>query len=118
MAAYEISTLTDGETQYYDQRVRLGGVDWVFEFLYSDRRGVWTFSVANLDGEYVLTGQTVTCGVSLLARAVGGPVGTLLAIPASADNLSPPGLTELGDRVRLVWFDATKTPLVPATRTV
>lgn len=103
MAIHEIPTLTDGETRSYSQRVRLGGVDWLFEFLYSERRDRWTFSILNQAGEYVLTGQLVCCGLGLLQRAVFGPTGQVYALPEDGD-LTAPGLTELGTRVKLWWF--------------
>ena len=97
-----IPTLTDSETLHYRQRTRLDDQDWFLTFLWNERCAVWTLTIDALDGSRVLTGQRIVVGLPLLGRAIGGPSGNLVALSETSD-LSPPGLTELGARVRL-WF--------------
>jgi hypothetical protein len=49
--------------------------------------------------------RTVSLNIVLNRRAVAGPPGAFMAVPTS-DDLEPPGLTELGGRVRLLYVDA------------
>lgn len=102
----EINTLTDGLTAY-DQRTELDGVEYLFTFRWNARRERWTFSIDGLDGTPILTGQTISLWVPLNRRAVGGPPGVLMAIPED-DSTDPPGLLELGARVRLYYLTAAE----------
>jgi hypothetical protein len=101
-----LPTLTDG-TEAYDQRIQLEGVEWLFSHRYNFRRELWTFSIAALDGARVLTGQSVHVGIILNRRAVRGPPGLFIAISETADP-SPPGLHELGERVKLMYLTAAE----------
>lgn len=104
MATLQIPTLTDGTTAY-DERVELDGVEYLLTFLWNTRRERWSFSINGLDGADILTGQTVSLQVPLNRRAVGGPPGAFVAVSLT-DNLDPPGLTELGERVVLLYIEA------------
>jgi hypothetical protein len=99
-------TLTDGQTAY-DQRTELDGVTYLFTFRWNARRERWTFSIDGLDGTPILTGQTVSLFVPLNRRAVGGPPGVMLAIPED-DSTEPPGLLDLGARVKLQYWTAAE----------
>lgn len=105
MSELTIPTPTDG-TPVFDARVRLDGTDYVFDFRFANRRGVWVFGITGLDGARILVGQTVVCGLPLLRRAIGGPPGQLFAFGSPISNLDPPGLTELGGRVSLTYYTA------------
>jgi hypothetical protein len=105
MAVLEIPTLTDG-TPTYDIRTALDGVEYILTFAWNARRERWAFSINGLDGADILTGQTVSLGIPLGRRAVGGPPGVLMAISTS-DDVETPSLTELGARVRLLYVEAT-----------
>lgn len=105
MATLLIPTLTDG-TQTYDHRAEIEGVEYILTFAWNARRDRWAFSITGLDGVPVLTGQTVSIGVPLNRRAVNGPPGVFMAVTVSAD-VEPPGLTELGGRVSLLYIEAT-----------
>lgn len=103
MATLEIPTLTDG-TLAYDQTVELEGVTYRFAFRFNVRRECWTFSIRGLDDTPILTGQVVSLSIPLNRRAVGGPPGRLFAISTAGDE--PPGLLDLGGRVRLVYVES------------
>lgn len=105
----EIPTLFDG-TVAYRQRTRLGtgeaGQDWILQFRWNARTSLWYLTILDLESAYVVTGQAVTCEIDLLARAMGGPEGFLIAV--SADGSEAPGLLELGDRVKLYFTDGVE----------
>ncbi len=104
MATLEVQTLTDG-TLTYDHRAIIEGVEYLLTFQWNARRERWAFSINGLDAAPILTGQTVSLGIPLNRRAVGGPPGVFIAVSTS-DNLEPPALTELGGRVRLLYVEA------------
>lgn len=105
----QIPTLFDG-TVAYRQRTRLGigdaAADWILDFRFNARTGMWHFSMLDLESTPVLTGQAVTCGIdlNLLQRAVGGPGGYIFALSGDG-GVEAPGLLELGDRVVLFYSD-------------
>lgn len=104
MALIEIDTLTDG-TAAYDERLELEGVEYILTFLWNVRRERWSFSITGLDGAAILTGATVSLGVPLNRRAVAGPPGLFVAVSLS-ENDDPPGLTDLGGRVSLLYVES------------
>lgn len=109
MALVQFRTLTDG-TQAYVQRTDLDGTDYLVSFLYNLRRDRWTFSLQDLDGNFLLTGQTVHLNVPLNRRAVGGPPGVLIALPETGVT-EPPGLHDLGEAVKLFYITADDSVL-------
>lgn len=102
-----IDTLTDG-TVAYDQRVELDGAEYLMSLQWNSRRDKWALSLNALDGTDILTGQNVCLRIPLTRRAVGGPPGALVAVPSQAEDTEPPGLFDLGTRVRLVYFTAAE----------
>jgi hypothetical protein len=104
MSLVQIPTLTDG-TPAYRQRTRLEGEDWLLDFVFNSREGIWFLSILDLEGTTVLRGQPIMCGLPLLQRCVGGPPGVMWAVSADGTQ-EPAGLTELGGRVRLWYADS------------
>ena len=100
-----LDTLTDG-TPAYDQRTELDGVEYLLTFRFNSRRDRWSFSITGLDGAPILTGATVSLFIPLNRRAVNGPPGLFLAI-AESETREPPGLLDLGARVKLHYIAAT-----------
>lgn len=110
-----LPTLSGGDAvEAYDQRTALEGVEYLWSFRYNLRRELWTFSIDALDGTPILTGQTVHVGILLNRRAVRGPPGLLIAI-SETDDLSPPTLHELGERVKLCYLTAAEVAALDAT---
>ncbi len=107
-----LPTLTDG-IEAYDLRTQLEGSDYVLAFRYNLRRELWTFSIEAPDGTSILTGQSVNVGIVLNRRAVGGPPGVLIAV-SETDDISPPTLTELGERVKLCYLTADEVAALGA----
>ena len=100
-----IDTLTDG-TQTYEQRTELDGQEYVLQFQWVERRERWLFGITGVDGTPILTGQTVSLDIPLNRRAVAGPPGIFLAI-AESETREPPGLLDLGARVKLHYIAVT-----------
>lgn len=109
MSLLQVPTLTDGSPAYR-QRTRLDGQEWTLDFVFNAREGRWALSIIDLDGNSVVTGQPIVCGLNLLTRAIAGPPGLLIAI-AEDEGLEAPGLTELGGRVTL-WYVDISDPLL------
>jgi hypothetical protein len=106
LVGIDLDVLGAGDTPRYQIRTRLDGTDYVLDFRFNSRREVWVMSITGLDGARILTGQTIVCGVELMRRAISGPPGRLFALSGNAGDFEPPGLTELGSRVNLVYITA------------
>lgn len=100
----QIDTLTDGTTAY-DQRTELDGEEWLLTFRWNGRLDRWFLSIDALDGTPVLTGAGIGLRLPLNRRAVGGPPGVFFALSETAQD-DPPGLLELGARVKLYYLTA------------
>lgn len=105
-----IPTLTDGTTSY-DQRTELDGTEYLLTLQWNPRRDKWALSLNALDGTDILTGQNIALNLPLNRRAVGGPPGVLMCIPAAPADTAPPGLLDLGTRVELWYFTAADLAL-------
>lgn len=97
----------------YDQRTALEGVEYLWEFRYNLRRELWTFSIRALDGTPILMSQSIVVGIPLNRRAVGGPPGVLIAV-SETENIDPPTMLELGDRVKLCYVSADELAALDA----
>lgn len=106
MSALAIKTFTD---PLYVMRVKLDGVEFVFDFDYNGREDRWYFHLSTGDGTNLVSGVKVVPNVRLLERYQDPrmPRGYLIAL-ALRDNDEPPGLLELGkDRaVTLYYYEA------------
>lgn len=76
---------------------------WAFEWL--DRDDAWYMSMSNVDGVALVSGRKVVLGYPLLNlyRDARLPKGLLIAIDTAEGDVEP-GLLDLGDRVKLVYF--------------
>lgn len=106
----QIPTLTDG-TVTYEQRTELDGTEYLLSFQWNPRRDKWALSINALDGTDVLTGQNVCLNIPLNRRAVGGPPGVLICLPAAEGDFEPPGLVDFGTRVALWYLNAADLEL-------
>ncbi|MEY4548393.1 MAG: hypothetical protein RL685_4588 [Pseudomonadota bacterium] len=113
--SFIIPTLSGADAvEAYDQRTALEGTEYLWSFRYNLRRELWSFSIVALDGTPILTGQTVHVGIALNRRAVRGPPGVLLAI-SETDDIEPPGLYELGARVKLCYLSEAEVAELEST---
>lgn len=102
---------TRTDLPHYDFTIDLDGVTFGFEFRWNDRDGAWYFSIADVNGSPLLSGRRVVLGIPLLSRFRDPrlPAGELTAIDTLGTD-APPGITELGARVRLLYFPASEIP--------
>lgn len=107
-----MQTLRTFDSPFYTMTTVLDGTDYLLEFRFSQRENCWYFSISTTDGEALVSGVKIVCDRPLLSRFanVKLPTGRLVAI-ASAEDASPPGLTELGEdrRVTLTYLPADGT---------
>lgn len=116
MAILELQTLTDG-TPHYTMRAQLEGVDYQFTFRFGERRNLWVFDLATLEGVEIVRGQVVTVMRDLLQHIAGDdrPPGMLWAMnvvtptDASGGDFALPGRFDLGPggRCRLYYTEST-----------
>jgi hypothetical protein len=105
MATFIIPTRTDLE--YYTERVELDGVVFELTFSWNTREEVWMISVADADGVALASGVKIVVDWELF-RSVSNadmPEGIMMALDTSGAGLDP-GLTELGERVILLYQEA------------
>lgn len=96
------------DTPLYSQRVTLDGTEYILLFDWNDREARWYLSLFTIDEKPLATGIKVIANWSLLRRYKGNavPSGVLMAVDMSPMGGEPPGFTELGARVKLVYFPA------------
>lgn len=85
-------------------RTTLASEEFVFAFRYNQREGAWYLSLYDTDVEPIVLGVKVVVGIPLFRGCVDArkPKGTLVAIDSTQQDLDP-GLTDLGNRVTLVF---------------
>jgi hypothetical protein len=100
----EIPVATD--TPLYTQRITLDGVEYVFKFDWNDRESRWYFGLFAIDETPIVTGIKVVANWPLLRRftAEKVPPGVLVAVDLSPERGESPTFTELGFRVRLLYY--------------
>lgn len=107
MAIQRIPTSTDPELPHYVQRTALDGVEYELRFDWNQREQRWYLRIADADGDVIAGDIKIVSGWPLLRRRRDDrlPPGALMAVDQTG-NGEDPGLTELGERVLLLYFDA------------
>ena len=108
MAALLVPT-TPG-VPFYTQKTRLDGIDYILGFRYSQREDRWYLSIYDSEEKPILLGLKLVANWPLLHAYRFNPLvppGELMASSLGPDD-SPPGLNELGEklRVQLIYFEA------------
>jgi len=105
MALLIIPTRTDLDN--YEMSVELDGATYQFIFAWNYRDQAWYFSIADSDGVPIASGVRIVVDWILLKHISDSrkPPGTLVAIDTAGTGVDP-GLTELGDRVQLMYQEA------------
>lgn len=103
-APIEIPVATD--TPLYTERVTLDGVEYLFKFDWNDRENRWYLSLFAVDETPLAAGIKVVANWPLLRRFTGEnmPPGVLVAVDLSAERGESPTYTELGIRVKLLYY--------------
>lgn len=90
----------------YSFRTLISDVELTFDVNWNDRDQAWYFSVADGDGDPIVSGVKICLGLDLLANVrdrTSLPSGSLVALD-TAQGQTRPGKTDLGDRVLLVFL--------------
>lgn len=90
---------------HYSMQVVLDGLTYTMEFRWNTRDAAWFLDLATEDGTPVASGVRVVVGFPLCARVTGANrlPGVLIARDTSGRGIGP-GLADLGDRVKLLYF--------------
>lgn len=93
----------------FDIRTTLDGREFILSFDWNDREQRFYFSIAASDGTPIMSGRKLVCNWPLTRKIAGTakPPGILMAIDYSNQAGEPPGLNDLGERVKLVYFSVT-----------
>ena len=107
MAIHRIPTSTDPELPHYVQRTALEGTTYVLRIDWNQREQRWYLRISDEDGNVLAGDVKVVANWPLLRRHRDErlPPGSIMAIDQSGKG-EDPGLTELGERVLLLYFDA------------
>ena len=106
MAIFYIDT--DPTSLLWEQITEIDGREYLLRFLWNDRASAWYLDINDQDGNPIVNGVRLVCGVIPLAREVVGDSrmwsGDLYCYPTTQDD-SDPGIGDLGNRVLLVYDD-------------
>lgn len=91
---------------HYSFQVELDGATYGFELRWNERAEGWFLSLFDVEGEPLVSSRRVVLDMPMLARqrVEGLPPGQLIATDTAGTGAEP-GLTELGGRVQLLYFD-------------
>jgi len=99
---------TNSARTHYTQETLLDGVAFQLGFAWNARQVAWYMSLRKGDGTSMLEGIRLVVGMPLLRKleVEGRPLGDILALAeATQDVQGDPGRYDLGDRVKLYYFD-------------
>lgn len=100
-----IDTTSSGP--YFSQVQDLGGTDFTLDFRYNFHDNLWRMDVSDLEGNVLIAGMALVCGVKLnLGMAVypNFPQGSFVVVSQTADT-SPPTYLDLGQRCLLTFWE-------------
>jgi len=94
------------KTPFFTETVTLSGTEYVLSFQYNQREDRWYVSLYDTNGNAIYLGRKIVCNIPLFRKCASGsrPLGDLFAQTLTADD-TPPKLEELGDRVKLVYYE-------------
>lgn len=102
---------TDSELSSYTQRTILDGREYLLTFQWNQRLAKWTLSLADQDGVSIADGLLLVADFPINRRLTDrrAPPGLIIPMDTSESGLDP-GLTDLGDRVLLIYVDVEDIP--------
>jgi len=106
MASVELPTRRD--LPAYNYRIDLDGTTYTLYFNYNDRMGKWMVAVGDEQGAVIIGYVPIIVNWPLFNRFKDDalPPGTLAAYDSANTNLDP-GRFDLGERVRMVYEEAS-----------
>ena len=98
---------TRSDLPHFDFFTELDGTKYGLEFKWNEREESWYMSILDSEGTAILSGRKVVVNWPLFSRfAVAGlPPGNIIALDTAGTETNP-GLTDLGDRVQIYYFDS------------
>lgn len=96
----------------FTQRTKLDDREYLFTFKWNSRADAWYFDLETDTGESLLAGVKIVIGRDFLLRclSVNKPPGRLVALPTDGSR-DAPTRTQLGGRVRVLYFSVDEDPL-------
>ena|ERR1039457_2886039 len=109
-----LPTLTDGSGNY-SFHTQLDGTTFQFQFYWNDRQGAWFFNLLDAASNPLIMGRKIVLNLGMIGRfqIPGQPLGELIVLNISGIN-DPPGLTELGGRLQLVYLSVDDLAILSA----
>ncbi len=104
MATVQIDTLQNHPS--YEQETELDGAIYRLLFRWNEREEKWYLTIKTVDGDVILSTKIVS-NWPLLRTLVhpSRPPGELVAVDVSGELGTDAGLTELGGRVLLLYYE-------------
>lgn len=101
-----ITLRTIKDASSWTSRVTLDGTAYVLELNWNGREGAWYLSIADTDGNALLSSRKLSTNWPVLFRfrhLTGLPPGEIMACDASG-SIEYAGYSDLGESVSLVYF--------------
>lgn len=97
---------------HYEQQIQLDGVTYTLRFRHNSREDAWYMSLYTEDGTALAIGVKIVVDFPLAARLTDSrrPSGRFVAVDTSGVQRDP-GELDLGDRVKLYYFQEDELPL-------
>lgn len=104
---------------HFDMQVTLDGVIYTLEFRWNRREGFWYMSLLHEDGTPLVLSMKFVIDHPFACRCRDSrrPPGALIAVDTSTQHRDP-GLSDLGSRVLLVYFEKSELPIDVSTLSV
>lgn len=109
-----IEVPTPPDTPHFEQRTVLDGQEYIMVFIWDGREGRWYHDLLTTDRVKLVCGVKLVCNWPLYRPYQWDtrvPQGLMMAVDYSDQGGEPPGLGDLGRRVRLSY--TPKDPVIP-----
>jgi hypothetical protein len=111
---------TNTAATFFTQIVQLEGVEYLFQFLWSDREACWYLNLSDQDENLLCAGIRIVIGWPLLRRCqwdLRTPPGLLMCVDMTGQNVEIATATDLGTRV-LMFYTTSDDPSLAASLSI
>ncbi len=104
----QLDLTPSADTPFFTHETTLDGKDYVFDFAWNERRGLWAVSMFTKSGEVLFKSQIIKHGRNLTSRtrSLNAPAGVIFAWSNTPADETPPKVDELGGRVSIYYATA------------